>query len=151
MKNKKIIHATGFKVTAILICIAVTALTLHQYAKLIQHLLTIKYDWQFELFMVTGMLFFQYPFIYKRTWPLKLDYYFNMLLVSLMGAVLLFPLLILNRYSNYTDAFNILYFFAVVLVMFFVHKRRVAELNLPVLISYTWVLYRIFILIFILT
>jgi cation transport ATPase len=151
MKNNKIIHAPGFKIAAILISMAVTALTLHQYAKLIRHLLTINYDWQFELCMITGMLFFQYPFIYKKKWKLKLDYYYSMLLVSLMGAVLLFPLLVLNHYSNYTDTFNVLYFFAVVLIMFFVHKKRVADLNMPLLISYTWVLYRIFILIFILT
>ncbi|MEO6254262.1 MAG: hypothetical protein ABIO79_13195 [Ferruginibacter sp.] len=151
MEYKKIIQSTGFKIAVILICIAVTALTLHQYAKLIQHLLTIKYDWQFELFMVTGMLFFQYPFIYKKTRRLKMDYYFNMVLVSAMGALLLFPLLILNHYSDYTDTFNIGYFFTVVLIMFFIHKKIVAKLNLPVLISYTWVLYRIIILIFILT
>ncbi|MEO7306738.1 MAG: hypothetical protein ABIR78_14015 [Ferruginibacter sp.] len=151
MKYNKIIQAPGFKITVILICIAVTALILHQYAKLIQHLLTIKYDWQFELFMVTGMLVFQYPFIYKKVWALKLDYYFKMVLVSAMGAFLLVPLLILNQYSNYTDTFNILYFFTVVLIMFFTHKRIVAQLDLPVLISYTWVLYRIIILIFILT
>ena len=151
MKNNKIIYAPGFKIAAMLVCIAVTAVTLHQYAKLIQHLLTIKYDWKFELFMVTGMLFFQYPFIYKKAWALKLEYYLNMLLVSLMGSILLFPLIVLNQYSIYTDTFNIVYFFAVVLIMFFAHKRIVAKLNLPVLISYTWVLYRIFILIFILT
>ncbi len=133
-----------------IICIVVTALTLNQYAQLIQHLIAIRYNWQFELFMVTGMLFFQYPFIYKQTWTLKLDYYYNMLLVSLTGAVLLFPLLILNYYSDHRDTFNIIYFFTVVLLMFFDHKRRVAKLNLPTIISYTWVLYRIIILIFIL-
>jgi cation transport ATPase len=150
VKNNKITDAQGFKIVTMIFCIAVTALTLNQYAQLIGHLITIKYNWQFELCMVTGMLFFQYPFIYKKTWSLKLDYYFNMLLVSLIGAALLFPLLMLNHYSNYNDTFNIIYFFAVVLIMFFDHKGRVAKLNLPSLISYTWVLYRIIILIFIL-
>lgn len=150
MKKNEIIHAQGFKIATIIFCIAVTALILNQYAQLIQHLITIKYDWRFELFMVIGMLFFQYPFIYKKGWSLKLDYYFNMVLVSFFGAILLIPLLVLNHYSNYNDTFNVIYFFAVVLVMFFDHKRRVAKLNLPVLISYTWVLYRIIILIFIL-
>ena len=150
VKNNKIIHAPGFKIATIIFCIGVTALALNQYAQLIQHLITIKYNWRFELFMVTGMLFFQYPFIYKKTWILKLDYYFNMLLVSLIGSLLLLPLLILNHYSNHSDTFNLLYFFTVVLIMFFDHKRRVTKLDLPSLISYTWVLYRIFILIFIL-
>ncbi|WP_462221462.1 hypothetical protein, partial [Ferruginibacter sp.] len=124
--------------------------TLSRYAILVQHLIKIKYNWQFELFMVLGMLFFQYPFIYKNTWKLKLEYYFNMLLVSLMGAVLLWPLLIVNYFDACVDPVNIIYFFAVVWVMFWEHKRIVVKLSLPVFISYTWLLYRFIILIFIL-
>ncbi len=151
MQKNKIIHIKEYKLAVMVICLAITAITLNQYAQLIQHLITIKYGWQFELYMIIGMLFFQYPFIYKKSSSLKLDYYFNMLLVSLIGSVLLFPLLVLNFYSNYSDTFNLLYFFTVVLIMFFDHKRRVNILGLPVEISYTWVLYRAFILIFILT
>ncbi len=150
MKNNSIIQAMWFKITAILFCIAVTAATLSIYAQLIQHLIKIKYNWQFELCMVTGMLLFQYPFIFKKSWQLKLNYYFNMLIVSLIGSILLFPLLILNYYQHYSDVFNLVYFFAVILFMFFNHKKRVAKLKLPVFISYTWVLYRFIILIFIL-
>jgi len=96
------------------------------------------------------MLFFQYPFIYKKSWSVKLAYYYNMLLVSLMGALLLWPLLIINQFDACGDTVNLVYFFAVVLCMFFEHKRRVAKLSLRVFISYTWVLYRCIILIFIL-
>lgn len=151
MKSNKIIHTQGFKIAVMVICVTVTAITLNQYAQLIQHLITINYGWQFELFMITGMMLFQYPFIYKKSQSLKLNYYFNMLLVSLIGSTLLFPLLALNFYSNYSDTFNLLYFFTVVLIMFFNHKRRVAALRLPVVISYTWILYRAIVLIFILT
>lgn len=145
----KIEKATYFKIIVILFCIGFTAITLSQYAVLIQHLLKIKYSWQFELFMVLGMLLFQYPFIFSQVAVLKLTYYYNMLLVSLMGAVLLWPLLIINRYYVCGDTINVLYFFAIVLLMFFEHKRRVAKLLLPVFISYTWVLYRFIILLFI--
>jgi hypothetical protein len=151
MQKNNIIHTSGFKIAVMVICVAMTAITLNQYAQLIQHLITIKYGWRFELCMITGMLFFQYPFIYKKSRSLKLDYYFNMLLVSLIGSALLFPLLVLNFYSDYSDTLNLLYFFTVVLVMFLIHKKRVAALGLPVVISYTWVLYRAIILIFILT
>ncbi|GAB2828253.1 hypothetical protein [Ferruginibacter profundus] len=146
----KIVNITYFKIIVMLVCIAVTAFTLSRYALLVQHLLKIHYNWQFELFMVAGMLFFQYPFIYKNNRKLKLAYYFNMLLVSLMGAVLLWPLLIVNHFEYCVDLVNIIYFFAVVWVMFWEHKRIVARLSLPVFISYTWVLYRLIILIFIL-
>ena len=132
-----------------LICIGVTAFTLSQFAKLIQHLLTLKYDWKFELFMVVGQLIFQLPFIYKKSFALKTDYYLNMLLVSLMGSLLLLPLLVLNHFYNISSMVNISYFFGAVVFMFFEHKRRVIKLLLPKFISYTWVLYRLIILIFI--
>jgi hypothetical protein len=145
----KFLNSISFKIVAIFICIVATAFTLSQYAKLIQHLLKINYNWQFELFMVLGMLVFQYPFIYKKEGGLKLDYYYNMLLVSLLGSLLLWPLIIINHYYSCSDTVNLIYFFTVVAIMFFVHKQRVAKLLLPVYISYTWVLYRFIILIFI--
>jgi hypothetical protein len=138
-----------FKIVIIFICIGFTAFTLNQYAEIIQHLISIKYDWQFELLIVTGMLFFQYPFIYKVACSLKFDYYLNMLIVSLAGSLLLWPLLLINYFYHCSDAVNIIYFFAVVIAIFFEHKRRVAKLLLPVYISYTWILYRLLILIFI--
>jgi hypothetical protein len=145
----KFLNTIYFKIPVLFICITATAFTLSLYAKLIQHLLKINYNWQFELFMVLGMLIFQYPFIYKKEWSLKLEYYYNMLLVSLLGSLLLWPLLITNHFYTCSDTNNLIYFFAVVLLMFLEHKRRVAKLLLPVFISYTWVLYRFIILIFI--
>jgi len=150
MKHMKLMHANWFKVAVMVTGTAVTAFTLSQYAQLIQHLLRIRYNWQFELYMVLGMLLFQYPFIYKIAWQLKLDYYYNMLIVSLIGSGLLVPLLILNYCLDCSDTFNIIYFFTVVLFMFFNHKERVRRLKLPLYISYSWVLYRLLILIFIL-
>jgi hypothetical protein len=146
----KSLNTIYFKIVALFFCIGITAFTLSQYAKLIQHFLKINYNWQFELFMVLGMLIFQYPFIYKKEWSLKLNYYFNMLLVSLLGSILLWPLIIINHFYTCADAVNLIYFFTVVVIMFFEHKRRVAKLLLHVYISYTWVLYRCIILIFIL-
>ena len=138
------------KIITMLFCIGFTAFTLSRYAALIQQHITIKYNWQFELFMVIGMLFFQYPFIFKKPNSLKQAYYFNMLLVSLFGSLLICPLLVLNYFYKMIDFVNIAYFFIVVLLMFFEHKRRVAKLLLPIYISYTWVLYRFIILLFIL-
>ena len=99
--------------------------------------------------MVIGTLLFQLPFIIKKPVQLKFEYYYNMLFVSLFGALLLWPLLLANKYLQMNDAINIAYFFAVVFVMFLEHKKRVAKLKLPKIISYTWVLYRFVILLFI--
>ena len=109
----------SFKIMTMLFCIAFTAVTLSKFATLIQQLIKIKYNWQFELFMVIGMLFFQFPFIFKKKISQKAVYYYNMLLVSLLGALLLWPLLALNRFYKMADIINIAYFFAVVFIMFF--------------------------------
>lgn len=137
------------KLFSIVACIVITAFTLSKYAKLIQHLLSIEYNWQFEIRMVLGMLIFQYPFIHKKTWSIKLDYFFKMLLASLVGSAMLWPLLLANSYVHFSDTINIIYFFAVVTIMFFIHKNIVTKMKLPFYLSYTYILYRFIILLFI--
>ena len=100
-----------FKTLLMLLFVAVTATTLNQYAKLIQHLITIKYDWKFEVCMVLGQLIFQLPFILKATAEQKLDYYYNMLIVSTLGSIALLPLIFFNQVYLLTPFINILYFF----------------------------------------
>lgn len=138
------------KVIIMLCCIIITVATLNEFAKLIQHLINIQYDWKFELCMVVGQLVFQFPFIFRRTSAEKMNYYFDMLMVSMIGSLLLLPLFLFNHFYPIDSLLSICYFFAVVLFMFFEHKKRVRKLDLPSYISYTWVLYRFLILIFIL-
>jgi hypothetical protein len=138
------------RILLMLFCVCITAFTLHQFAKLIAGLLSIQYDWKFELSMVLGQLVFQTIFIFKESIHRKIQYFSEMLKVSMIGSVLLWPLLLFNHIYSAGDVLNVLYFFGVVLFMFFDHKRRVKELNLPFCVSYTWVLYRCLILIFIL-
>jgi hypothetical protein len=137
------------KILLIVIYIAVTACTLSQYAKLVQHLLNINYNWLFELLVVLGMTVFQYLFIHKKTWSVKLDYFFKMLLVSLLGSVILWSLLLLNYFYKVGDIINLIYFFGVVIAMFFIHKNIVTKMELPFYLSYTNILYRFIILLFI--
>lgn len=137
------------KILAIIVCITITAFTLSQYAALVQHLLSINYNWLFEVLMVLGMIGFQYLFIYKKTWSVKLDYFFKMLLVSLLGSVILWALLLVNKYAILNATINIEYFFIIVLIMFFVHKNIVTKMQLPNYLSYTYILYRFIILLFI--
>jgi hypothetical protein len=99
--------------------------------------------------MVTGMLGFQYPFIYQKKWDVKLDYFFKMLLVSLLGSIMLWPLLFANQHAILHDIINIGYFFTIVTIMFFVHKKIVTKMPLPFYLSYTYILYRFIVLLFI--
>ncbi len=137
------------KILSIIICIAITAFTLSYYAKHIQHLLSIHYHWLFELLIVLGMVVFQYMFIFYKYWTIKLDYYYQMLSVSLIGSLMLWPLLLINHITTCSTLVNLVYFFVVVMLMFFIHKNRVAKMALPNYLSYTYILYRFIILLFI--
>jgi hypothetical protein len=137
------------KISSIIFCIAITAFTLSKYALLVQHLLRIPYNWLFELLMVLGMIVFQHLFIHKKTFNIKLNYYYKMLFVSLLGSAMLWPLLLINHFIACSDAVNLVYFFAVVATIFFVHKSIVTKMQLPFYLSYTYILYRFIILLFI--
>jgi hypothetical protein len=139
----------GLRVLLMLAYIAFTAFILSRFAALIQHLLSIRYDWKFELCMVLGQLVFQFPFLVKASAEKKFHYFYHMLFVSFLGSVLLTPLILANHFTRLPDLFNLATFFCVVLLMFIEHKRRVKRLSLPAYISYTWVGYRAIILFFI--
>lgn len=146
----KVAKTYWYKVVVMLVSIATTSIVLNEFAKLINHFLKINYNTAFEFCMVIGMLIFQFLFIYKKHWQLQLNYYYSVLVVSLFGSIMLIPLLIANQFFILIDAVNIIYFFCVVVIMFLIHKHKVTQLQLPFYLSYTWVLYRLFILIFIL-
>lgn len=122
------------------------AIVLGNYARLIAHLLQIRYDWIFELCLVIGQMLFQYPFISNKPFEQQMSYFYHLLFVSFLGAVMLLPILILNSYVQMSDTINVLYFFGVVGIMLFEHMRRVKKLALPAYLSFTWILYRCLIL-----
>jgi hypothetical protein len=146
----KYLSSTFVKWVAAFLAIAFISFTLSRYALLVQHLLRIRYSSIFEVCMVTGMLLFQLIFIYKKNRKLIFDYFANVLMVSVIGSLLLLPLIFINHVFPLSDLLNICYFFLVVLYMFFEHKKRVKAIGLPTYLSYTWILYRVIILAFIL-
>jgi hypothetical protein len=146
----KYLSSTFAKLVVAFLAIAFISFTLSRYALLVQHLLRIRYSSIFEVCMVTGMLLFQFIFIYKKNRKLILDYFANVLMVSVIGSLLLLPLIFINHVFPLSDLLNICYFFLVVLYMFFEHKKRVKAIGLPTYLSYTWILYRVIILAFIL-
>jgi hypothetical protein len=101
-----------------------------------------------EFSVCAGQLAFQGVFVslFKRD---RLIHYFgNVMTVSLAGALALVPMFLLTPLITWNWLY-IGYFMIVVSVMFFEHSRRVKILELPALISFTWVLYRVLILWFV--
>lgn len=126
-----------------------SAFSLNHFAKIIDGFFSIDYDHQFELCMVLGQLAFQCSVMFNANWKERFTYLFCVLSVSMIGSILLLPLIGFNAYQQ-TEPFSALvYFSSVVLVMFFIHRYLVKKVKLAWYLTYTWVLYRIFLLVYI--
>jgi hypothetical protein len=79
-----------------------------------------------------------------------INYTGNLMTVSLMGSLILTPILILTQFINVSEFIVLGWFGITVFIMFAEHFRRVKVLKLPSYLCFTWVLYRIIALLFIL-
>ncbi|HEU0126040.1 MAG TPA: hypothetical protein VFQ56_07030, partial [Flavobacterium sp.] len=79
-----------------------------------------------------------------------LNYAGNLMTVSLMGSLILTPVLLLSQFVLLPQMIILGWFGVTVLIMFLEHFRRVKVLKLPFYLSFTWILYRIIALVFIL-
>jgi hypothetical protein len=122
------------------------ARTLAGVAVIIHAYLRVDYDLWFEVGMVTGQVLVQWCILWHRTWRERIDYAGVLLLVSGIGAVLLWPLLLWHHYAPVAPFVALLYFFIVVAVIFAIHVVLVARMKLPTILCVTWALYRLAIL-----
>lgn len=103
-----------------------------------------------EVALAFGQIVFQSLFLLKLDKQTIINYAGNLMTVSLMGSLILMPILILSQFII-VPAILILGWFAItVLIMFAEHFRRIKILKLPYYLCYTWVLYRILALLLIL-
>lgn len=101
-----------------------------------------------EFSVCAGQLLFQGIFVGMFNKKRLVHYFGNVMTVSLAGALVLSPMFLLTTFIK-SNWFYIGYFMIVVSAMFFEHKRRVRILELPMMISFTWVLYRVLVLYFV--
>ncbi len=96
-----------------------------------------------ELMVCLGQIYWQSVVLYKLSKEKLLDYLGNMMTVSLIGTLLLLPMLWINSSSPFS---TLAYFGLVVGVMFFEHIRRCKILKLGWLPSISWLIYRLAVL-----
>ncbi|MBC5864132.1 DCC1-like thiol-disulfide oxidoreductase family protein [Flavobacterium turcicum] len=96
-----------------------------------------------ELILVFGQIVFQSLFLIKFDKKIILNYIGNLMTVSLMGSLLLLPILILNLVVNIPELINLGWFGTTVLLMLVEHSRRIKLLELPFFLSIAWVIYRL--------
>lgn len=130
-------------VLAVLVC----ARTLASFAHIIQPYLRFTYGAWLEAAMVLCQVLFQWAIMARRSWPERLRYAGLALGVSVLGAVLLWPILLLHSFAPVTMKTAIGCFFGVVSLMFVVHWLFVGYLKMPRILCATWVVYRLILLV----
>lgn len=140
----------GYRIAYLLLTWLFTALVLNAYSKTFTELLPPSTIAR-ELFICGGQMLWQGAILYcfnrKKIW----DYLGNMMTISFAGALLLsICLLFQSLFITYNSLIAIILFFVVVGLMFLEHIRRTKLLQLPWLLTASWVLYRCIVLIFIL-
>jgi hypothetical protein len=103
-----------------------------------------------EIILAFGQIVFQSLFLLKLDKKTIINYAGNLMTVSLMGSLILVPILILNQFVNVLEFLVLGWFGITVCIMFAEHFRRIKILNLPYYLSYTWIIYRIIALLLIL-
>lgn len=138
-----------YRLLYILFATTITVATLYNYSKHIAILPEANITR--EILLALGQIVFQFLFIYKLDKQTKLNYVGNLMTVSLIGSLLLLPILIANSFIKIHEMAILSWFAFTVLIMFTEHFRRLKILNLSGYLSLTWVIYRAIALYIILT
>lgn len=137
----------GFYRTLYIIFVALaTGLILNQLIWPINTTFGITHIWWREYLICFGQIFWQGAVIQKLDPSKHLDYLGNMSTVSMIGGLLLIPILVLNAYLPLTPLHLIGYFALVVGFMLLEHIRRCKLLGISLSMTISWVLYRVVVL-----
>jgi hypothetical protein len=123
----------------------VTGIVLNGYAGLLDSFLPAG-TFSREMAICAGQIFFQGAVISLLRRDRVLHYLGNMMTVSIMGAMLLVPALVVNSMVSINVYANLAWFALVVAVMFLEHWRRVKILEIHWFASVSWMMYRLIVL-----
>lgn len=142
-------HA-GYRLVYMLVALFTTAAVLQLYGRLLQDSLP-SGSYLRELLFCGGQFLWQGILLRKHKTRDRWTYLGNMITVSLLGALLLIPVPAANSLmpGQMPAILFPAYFGMVVGVMLLEHRRRIRILGLPAWLTFSWLLYRVFLLFFI--
>ena len=103
-----------------------------------------------EVILAIGQIGFQLLFLTKKDKKTNLNYVGNLITISLLGAIILVPIILLSSILVLPQLFILTWFGMTVCIMIAEHYRRINILELPKYLTLTWILYRIIALVIIL-
>lgn len=133
-----------YRWTYIIFAWLLTSLVLTFYAQLLMPVVPATNFWR-EFAICGGQIAFQAIIVGVVFRQRLIHYLGNLMTVSLAGAILLLPMLMMSGLIG-PSIIYLLYFMLIVATMFYEHVRRVKILELPWYITGTWVLYRLIVL-----
>ncbi|WP_221391694.1 hypothetical protein [Dyadobacter sp. NIV53] len=149
--NNKVLQPAfklNYRIAYLVFTCVITAYILSEYGKLMTGILP-KAPAYREYLICAGQLFFQGMVISIISNVKKWDYLGNMMTISFAGALLLLPGLLIFSLFQLNPALPAVWFMIVVGLMFLEHLRRNRLLQLSWLLTISWILYRVIVLLFI--
>jgi hypothetical protein len=131
-------------------CVGVSGLVLGSFVQIVERFITARYDYWTEMFFVIAQVPFQWIFMRRLSWRSRWRYALIALGVSLAGSIALLPLLLYHRLYGVSPLAATTYFLGVVAIIFVLHALAIARERLPRILTFTWVVYRLGILAFLL-
>lgn len=139
----------GYRLAYLIAGSLLAAFILTRYTPLLSPLLPAGAAWR-EYAICFGQLLVQGCVVSLLKPAQRWNYLGNLVTVSLAGGLLLLPALIAAHYVQPSPAAATAYFLVVVACMLAEHLRRTKLLHLSILLSCSWVLYRVLVLFFLL-
>jgi hypothetical protein len=128
---------------------AIVGFILTAYARLLTGFVPVGNSYR-EYFICGGQIIFQGIIISIYAPAKRWEYLGNMMTISFAGALLLTPMMVVPHFLHKWPVMYPLYFMAVAGLMFLEHIRRTKLLHLGRLLTISWVIYRIILLVLIL-
>lgn len=126
----------------IIIVAILTGIILNRFTFYLFPQIGFQYHWYQELLICIGQVIWQGAALTLLYYSKSLDYLGNMSTVSMIGGLLLLPLLIAGQWLSLSAPLLVGYFGFVVGIMLMEHIRRCGLLELPLLVTCSWIAYR---------
>ncbi len=133
----------------ILMTLSITSLILHQYAGLLGDFIPPGNLYR-ELLIASVQLIAQSLMLFSFKKETIINYLGNMMTISFVGSLLLGLFILINQWFPVHEYMALFWFGMVFSLMLVEHVRRVSILELPKVLTFTWVLYRGIVLLLIL-
>lgn len=138
-------YNVGYRIAYIIFAWLLSSIVLTNYAATVYPIVPAS-SFNREFIICGGQIFFQTAVVLIMNRAKLLHYIGNMMTVSLIGSLLLVPMIVLTSLINVSPIVTLIWFGAVVTFMLLIHSKRVKMLGISPLTTVSWVCYRFIVL-----